>query len=392
MRSTPLVAVLVLLGTAGAASASGQHVAIAWNDFDAGTGFLGAISASNPWSVSRAPISVGLDSVLHSAFGKLYVVSPGDRTVRVVDPRSWTVERSIVLAPGDDPLDIKVVSPELAYVTRGGARQLLEVDLAAGTTREGVDLSVLADADGVPDQGTMAVHDGRLFIQLRRVNFDDPAPFPQPFVAVVDLASNQLVDVDPGRAGLQAIELDGTFPKMKMQVVEQTGKLLVSATGGFFDDGGIEVVDLDSLRSEGLAIREDDDFTGADLGAFVMVGPEDGFLVYSTDLLLSSHLHQFSLARGVDPTELAVALDYFSPAVEFHDPTNTVFFPLGGSLENGLLAFDATTGARLTDQLIATSGPPTDLIALAAVPEPTGLVIALVATLASVLAAYSKTP
>jgi hypothetical protein len=57
-----------------------------------------------------------------------------------------------------------------------------------------------------------------------------------------------------------------------------------------------------------------------------------------------------------------------------------------------LLAFDATTGARLTDQLIATSGPPTDLIALAAVPEPTGLVIALVATLASVLAAYSKTP
>jgi hypothetical protein len=240
MRSTPLVAVLVLLGTAGAASASGQHVAIAWNDFDAGTGFLGAISASNPWSVSRAPISVGLDSVLHSAFGKLYVVSPGDRTVRVVDPRWWTVERSIVLAPGDDPLDIKVVSPELAYVTRGGARQLLEVDLAAGTTREGVDLSVLADADGVPDQGTMAVHDGRLFIQLRRVNFDDPAPFPQPFVAVVDLASNQLVDVDPGRAGLQAIELDGTFPKMKMQVVEQTGKLLVSATGGFFDDGGIE--------------------------------------------------------------------------------------------------------------------------------------------------------
>jgi hypothetical protein len=222
----------------------------------------------------------------------------------------------------------------------------------------------------------MAVHDGRLFIQIQRLNFDDPAPYPQPFVAVLDLESKDLVDVDPEREGVQAIGLAGTFPKMKMQVVEQTQKLFVSATGAFFDAGGIEVIDLDNLRSEGLAIREADDFTGADLGAFVMVGPDRGFLAYSTDLLLSSHLHQFSLAGGVDPTELAVALDYFSPAIEFDSGTNTVFFPIGGSLENGLLAFDATTGARLSDQLIPTSGPPTDLIVLAAIPEPGGLALA----------------
>jgi hypothetical protein len=231
----------------------------------------------------------------------------------------------------------------------------------------------------------MAIDGGRLFVQIQRVNFDDPARLSQPFVAVMDLDSGQLVDVDPSRGGLQAIELEGTFPKMKMQVVEPTRKLFVSATGGFFDDGGIEVVDLDELRTEGLAIREADDFTGADLGAFVMVAPDRGFLAYSTDLLLSSHLHQFSLAGGVDPTELAVALDYFSPAIEFDPDTNTVFFPIGGSLDNGLHAFDASTGAKLNDALIPTSGPPTDLIVLPAVPEPRTLVLAACSWLALVL-------
>jgi hypothetical protein len=374
---------MLLLGPA--AGLHGADVAIAWNDFGAGSGMLGAISASAPWDAVRQPISVGLDSVLHSAFGKLFVLSTGDRTVRVVDPARWTVERSYALEPGDEPVDIKVVSPDLAYITRRNAKQLLQLDLDSGAVQEGVNLAVFADSDGIPEQGTMALHEGRLFIQIQRLNFDDPAPFPQPFVAVFDLATQELIDADPTRAGLQAIELEGTFPKMKMQVVESTGKLFVSATGAFFDAGGIEAIDLDRLQTDGLVIREADDFTGADLGAFVMVGPDRGFLAYSTDLLLSSHLHQFSLNGGVDPTELAVALDYFSPAIEFDAGTQTVFFPIGGSLENGLVAFDARTGARLTDRLIATTGPPTDLVVLAAVPEPAGIVLSLVLVVSIVL-------
>jgi hypothetical protein len=382
MRLRPLLSLIVLLGSTELLRAQAPGgLAIAWNDNRAGGGMLGVISAESPWEFLHPPIAVGSDSVLHSAFGKLYVMSAGDRTVRVVDPASWSVERSFALPAADEPVDIKVVTAELAYVTRRNAKQLLRLNLASGALQDGVDLGVLADSDGIPDQGTMTVHGGRLFIQLQRLNFDDPPMFAQPSVAVVDLGSEQLIDVDPTRAGLQAIELAGTFPKMKMQVVEQTRKLFVSATGAFFDAGGIEMIDLDSLRSEGLVIREADDFTGADLGAFVMVGPDRGFLAYSTDLLLSSHLHQFSLAGGVDPRELAVALDCFSPAIEFHSDTNSVFFPIGGSVENGLHVFDATTGTRLTDRLIATSGPPTDLVLVTTIPEPAGLGLALFAIL-----------
>jgi hypothetical protein len=64
----------------------------------------------------------------------------------------------------------------------------------------------------------------------------------------------------------------------------------------------------------------------------------------------------------VNPTELAVALDYFSPAIELHLETNSVFFPIGGSVHNSLLVFDANTGARLSDQIIPTSGPSNSLL------------------------------
>jgi hypothetical protein len=385
-----ILAFAFLLAFAGPVFGQDKAVAVVWNEMGGSTGMLGAISASAPWSVLREPIRVGSDSVLHSAFGKLFVLSAGDRTVRVVDPINWTIQQSIALGPADHPVDIKVVSPEHAYVTRRNAKQLLRVDLTSGMTRESVDLAIFADADGVPDLGTMTVDGGRLYIQIQRLNFDDPPPFPRPYVAVMDLETERLIDVDPRREGVQAIELVGTFPKMKMQVVEQTRKLFVSATGAFFDAGGIEVIDLESLQTEGLAIREADDHTGADLGAFVMVSPDRGFLAYSTDLLLSSHLHPFSLTAGVDPNELSVALDYFSPAIEFDADTNTVFFPLGGSLENGIHAFDAKSGARLSDRVIPTTGPPTDLTLVAVVPEPRGLWLAFIAALSFALAKVAR--
>jgi hypothetical protein len=390
MRTGLLCVLLILTVKTSGLAAAETSIAIAWNDFRAETGMLGAIQASGPWEFVREPIPVGLDSVLEAAFGKVFVLSAGDRTVRIVDPTSWTVERSFTLSGGDQPVDIQVVTPQLAYITRQNATGLLQLDLSSGAMDEVVDLGVLADSDGIPEQGTMAVSDGRLFIQLQRLSFDDPPMFSQPSVAVLDLDSGQLIDVDPLREGLQAIELEGTFPKMKMQVVDETRKLFVSATGAFFDAGGIEVIDLDELQTEGLVIREDDGLTGADLGAFVMVEPNRGFLVYSTDLLLSSHLHQFSLDGGVDPAELAVALDYFSPAIAFDAGTNSVFLPIGGSVENGLLAFDATTGARLSERLIPTSGPPTDLIVLASIPEPAGLVLVLIAAAAMGGAAVAR--
>jgi hypothetical protein len=88
-----------------------------------------------------------------------------------------------------------------------------------------------------------------------------------------------------------------------------------------------------------------------------------GYLVYSTDLLLSSHLHQFTLAGDIGP-ELHVSLDYFAPALEVEPRAGLLFVPDGTDGRMGINVFDAATGARLTPAPTATTGPPSDLVLL----------------------------
>jgi hypothetical protein len=138
----------------------------------------------------------------------------------------------------------------------------------------------------------------------------------------------------------------------------------VSATGGFFDAGGLEAVDLVRLRSKGLVVREDSGLVGADLGAFVMITPRRGYLTYSTDLLLFSHLHEFRVTkRGLElGPELHVSLDYFVPAMVYHRRSDTLFVPDGSFGQEGVNAFRGADGVRLTGSPMSTPGPPTDLV------------------------------
>jgi hypothetical protein len=96
---------------------------------------------------------------------------------------------------------------------------------------------------------------------------------------------------------------------------------------------------------------------GADLGAFVQLDGSRGWLVLSTDLLLSSHLHPYTFETGMDPFEADVSLDYFAPHLVFVAP-NTLFWPE----PNGVQPFDATTGAPLAAATpLPGGGIPTDL-------------------------------
>ncbi len=235
---------------------------------------------------------------------------------------------------------------------------------------EVVDLGVFADADGVPDMGMMAMHNGRLLVQIRRLANGDPFSFvPPALIAVVDVASEQLIDVDPASPGIQAIQLTGTFPKGKMQVVAESNRLFVSATGMEFDiGGGIEMVDLAAMQSDGLVVPESSG-TGSDLGPFVLVSPEEGYLVHTTDIVSSSHLYRFTVADGVDwDDDLHVAVGYFAPVLA-HDPqSDTFFFPEGGFGPNGVHVFDALTGTRLTTEPVLTTAPPTDFAVMPGTP------------------------
>jgi hypothetical protein len=353
------------------------QVAVAWNDFSTNNGYVRAFTAAAPWDFVSDPIAVGINPVVRHAGNCLFVISQ-DNMVRTIDPRTWTIDGSYPLPAGGEPLDIAVVNDQTAYITRAGATHLLRLDLDTGATQDAIDLSPFADEDGVPDMAKMIESDGLLFVQLQRLNLDLPGYVPPAMLAVVDIASEQLLDVDPVAPGPQAIELLGTAPKHKMQVAPGTRQLFVGATGAVFDDGGIEVVDLDTLGSQGLVIHEADQLTGADIGPLVMVTSEDGYLAYSTDFTISSHVHPFTVGDGVEPDPIYEAVDYLAPTIEFDPRSNSIFFPVGRGVENGVHVFDAATGQQLTTSLIPTIGPPTDLTILPAVPEPSTVAFAIV--------------
>lgn len=352
-----VVAALAALLAGAPWPASADRVAVAWDRPPATASSLRALDTAEPW-VWRTPVlAVEPGGVVRVAEGRVWHVSSSGDRISAIAPDSWTLERTYPLAPGSEPRDVAVVGPDRAYVTRRSATHLARLDLASGALVDAVDLGPFADADGIPDMNTMAEHEGRLFVQLQRRDDLAGGFAPPPLLAVVDLVTEQLIDVDPATPGVQAIELQGTAPKFKMQVVPETRRLFVGASGGFFDAGGIEMIDLDALQSLGLVVAERSGLVGADLGAFVMVTPDEGYLVFSTDLLLSSHLTRFSVSGGVQPGELHVALDYLVPELLLDAAGSQLFWPEPA----GLHVFDTATGVRLTRDPIPLDGVPSDL-------------------------------
>jgi hypothetical protein len=354
---------LVLAALALLPGAAAAQLAVAWHDGVEPDGAVRLARSRRPGSALPATTVAGRDLVLAEApRGRLLVLSRAAGAITVLNRRTRRVLRTIDLGAQSQPEDVVVTAPCRAYVSRRASPSLLRVDLCSGSSAAATDLAAFADPDGNPDLGAMLAHEGRLFVQVRRINEDAVHRFVPPgMLAVIDLASEQLVDVDPAREGTQAIELVGTAPKHRMQVVHATRELLVSASGGVFDEGGLEAVDLDTLSSSGLVIRESDGLTGADLGPFVMVTPETGFLVFTTDLDLSSHLVRFSRSAGVEPgLERYVTVGYAMPALA-HDPrTGIVFAPDGAFAREGVYAFDAASGERIGQRV--DTGQPTDLL------------------------------
>jgi len=353
-----------LVGTTTPAHA--RSVAVAVDEEGGGPGAsIALVDVRRPWRSRTGTVPIGRDSILRARGRLVYALSRQDGTLRVVDPHRGRTVHVVDLGAASAPEDLEVVSPRRVYVTRRNATRLLRVDPTSGAIAESTDLAPLADADGDPDLGAMLAHRGRLFVQVRRLSEEGPDFFAKPAqLAVVDLRDDTLVDADPLLAGVQGIALAGTPPKFKMQATTSPQRLFLSATGGFFDAGGIEAVDLATLRSLGLVLREDSGRAGADVGAFVMLRPDLGYLTFSTDLLLSSHLVRFVPGEVVSG-ELHVTLDYFVPAILHDGASRQLFLIDGGARPAGVFVFDAATGARATNEAIPTDGFPTDAVLIA---------------------------
>ena len=248
---------------------------------------------------------------------------------------------------GSNPHDMAFVSEEKAYISRYERTQLLIVNPITGDSLGAVDLSAFADADGLPEMNQLALYDNYLFVACQRLDRDNGfVPTDVSVIAVVDVMTDQVVDVDANTAGVQGIVMASKNPA---GAVQRGNKWFLSAVNSFLDftDGGIEVVDLENLRSEGIVI--DEIALGGNTNSLAMISDNKGYVVVS-DANFVNEVKIFDLTRQSVSSRLSGVSGGYIPDLG-------VFGGRLYVLDQGSFVDPASAGVKVydvkTDQLVA---------------------------------------
>lgn len=246
-----------------------------------------------------------------------------------------------------NPVSLIDLGDDEIYVVCGMRNQLVRLDVSAGTAPTDalvaeVDLSALVadgDSDTFVDASTGVRVGNRVYIGLGRYYFDET--YTQNFlgsvVAVVDVATNTLVDVDASRDGVQGIELTGENPEAL--VYDEAGnQLLVNAHGNYFAiDGGLEVVSLETLTSTRVMLTEA--ALGRELNTIVFDSRARGFAN------VGGQVYDWQYEGGVGsvayPGEGALSVDATSSRLIYHVSE-------GGGTVSGVRIYDLEAGVEVT--------------------------------------------
>ena len=354
-----LVACSAFLGAVPAARAeTDPHLFVVTADLMRGSST--AIRLESPWVATRDVESVGTLPIVRHFFGKHYVVSSTLGTIQVIDPATFDTITTFSVGEFSRPQDILLVDPQTAYVSRYDSTLLWKVNPETGVLLNTIHLEVFADADRLPEMSMMTLDRNHLFIQIQRVDRPSGNPVRPSYLAVVDVNTDTLVDVNAPLAGPPGIALEATIPSLKMHRDSRARRLFVRAAGVRLDvSGGIEEIDLDALKSLGIFLPEAESI--GDLGPFVMVSPDRGYAVGHTDITPSSHLFMFTRTGGRVTNELY--LTFVEIESMAYDPaTFQLYFPDSDTTVLGIHVFDTRTNEQLTRKPVLTGLPPRDLI------------------------------
>lgn len=343
------------------------------------TGSYATFSVETP---EEALVNLGRihsDAVALHHQGIVYVINRlGGDSIQALDPQAgYATLWECSVGNGTNPHDLVFAAPDKAYVTLYERRELLIVDPSAGASCAGfitgsIDLGALADADGLPEMDTATIFDGRLYVTLQRLDrraFFQPSEFSA--IAVIDVATDTLIDADPSTPAPDGIRLTGKNPFTGGQgiLVDGEGRLVIGEVGSFADlaDGGIERVDPVALRAEGFLITEAE--LGGNLTDFVLVGEREGYAIV-TDLSFFNTLVRFDPMERIVTGVVTTSEEYLVD-IELEPLRGELYLTDRSLFQPGIRIFRTGDALELTAQPIATGLPPFDIVFVPA-PEALG--------------------
>jgi hypothetical protein len=342
-RGWLLLAILSQCLAVLAASAQSDLLVIT-SDFQ--TGSISFVSAETGVAVEKNLLTIHSDAVARYRQGKVYIVNRlGQDNVLILDRSDLSQPLlQFSVGNGSNPLDIAFASDNKAYVSRFGSASVLVVDPVQGNTLGEIDLSVFADDDGIPEMAQMATVGSRLYVALQRLDRDNGfAPVAPGYIAVIDMETDALVDVNPEEEGIQAWTLAAPNPA---SLIALGSTLYVSETSAFRDAaGGIEILDTTDLSSRGLVVTETE--LGGDVTWLSPVSAARGFAVVVAGF--NNDLVPINLEDGTVGTPLEGHSGGFTPSLTVDG--SHLLVPDRGAFDApesaGLLVFDVDSGELL---------------------------------------------
>ncbi|MCK4303500.1 MAG: T9SS type A sorting domain-containing protein, partial [Candidatus Eisenbacteria sp.] len=264
-----------------------------------------------PWNHIDNLGPLHADAIARYYDGLVYVVNRyGADNIQVLDPGdSFSTVLQFSTGAGSNPQDICFVEADRAFVTRYDRPELWEVDPLTGDHTDTIDLAPLADGDGVPEMHGMAIHGGYLYVTLQRLDRDYWwIPVYPSYLAVIDLQTNELLDMDPQTPGMQGLPLLATNPNSYIAVDPLTADFLIGEVGDYgATDGGIERYDPNTQQSLGFVVTEET--LGGDLCTWETANGIRGFASVLTQTWATS-IVCFDVAGGENLGTLITSGEY----------------------------------------------------------------------------------
>lgn len=242
------------------------------------------------------------DAMLRSFFGLLYIINRfGRDSIQVVDPGAdFATVAEYSAGGGTNPQDLLVLSDSKAYLSLyqsedvAGKQEVMVIHPQTGAVQKVIDLTGLTDDDGerLARPTLMTQVGAEIWVLIQDLDSSFQA-VTNGKIAVINTASDSLVDVDPEQAGIQAIELVGYNP-FDIQYNEAADLVYVSMVGTFNENfltdldnglGGIETIDPESSISNGIVIA--DEALGGYPGRISMASETLGFTTSDSKRVVS---------------------------------------------------------------------------------------------------------